>query len=147
MKRVKSCWMILAKVFVYNPVVLKQMRSLLTHLKTLTTYTIKLYLMIVAFYKLVSSQSLKTGKSFINQMIIINIFFWHSTTPIAVYKLWSLFIFWSFSFSYQLLLGKKCYISIMKNLKADITKKELLPPSSAEQGKQWRGSWFGFLRP
>lgn len=67
--------MILAKVFVYNPVVLKQMRSLLTHLKTLTTYTIKLYLMIVAFYKLVSSQSLKIGKSLINQMIIINIFF------------------------------------------------------------------------
>lgn len=67
--------MILAKVFVYNPVVLKQMRSLLTHLKTLTTYTIKLYLMIVAFYKLVSSQLLKIGKSLINQMIIINIFF------------------------------------------------------------------------
>lgn len=67
--------MILAKVFVYNPVVLKKMRSLLTHLKTLTTYTIKLYLMIVAFYKLVSSQLLKIGKSLINQMIIINIFF------------------------------------------------------------------------
>ena len=51
------------------------MRSLLTHLKTLTTYTIELYLMIVAFYKLVSSQSLKIGKSLKNQMIIINIFF------------------------------------------------------------------------